>query len=774
MASLQPDQNARPPADAYEDMITTLFPLDPDLETKEQTSQTWHIQDWKKLEKKVYWPTFECGGSTWRVFMYPSGNSVDFVSLYIEAGPKVGNEQDDWYACAEISIVLWNPSQPLKYVSHVARHRFNAAENDWGFTKFYQLKNLFEAQGGDPNSPLLENGEASITAYVRVVKDHTGVLWHNFLNYDSKKATGMVGLKNQGSTGYLNVILQALYWITAIRKAVYNIPTQEGATTDMAWALQRLFYSLQTNDTSVTTQELTKSFGWHPIQAFQQQDVVEMLQILMSQLETRAQGTPEATLLPELFIGRQRAFTSSADVDYETSQTEEVFLLSLDIYGRRTLQESLADYVKIETWNTGAQHEPQDIRRGVTIEVFPPIIHIQLKRFQYDISKDAMVKLDDFFEFPEEIDLSPYLGADADRTEPWTYVIYGVVAHSGGIAGGQYDAFLRPAVDGQFYKFDDDRVTKATLKEAIHSNFGTEDGKPSKKSTAYLLIYIRKSRIDQLLGNCTKDDVPERIVQEVARESVEKSRRVEELARKKAEEEEQRLYVEISLISNETFRQHHGLDLSTTISSPTDLASPKLYNIRGAATLAEFALQVASKKLIRVSRIRFWVMANRQNKTVRPEYPLEDYTQTFDQIIAKHRGNDRKIRLWVEEMEQAESVWPVREGGDSEILLFLKHYDGSQDQRQGVPMTGVGHVYVRKNDKASSLSTRIIQLMNWPSSAQIILFEEVKPGMTTMMDPYETFQGLELQDGDIIRFQATTETLLPSLSLADNLAQMRI
>lgn len=52
-----------------DDMITTLFPVDPDpdLEVEEQTSQTWHIQDWKKLEKKVYWPTFECGGSTWYV-----------------------------------------------------------------------------------------------------------------------------------------------------------------------------------------------------------------------------------------------------------------------------------------------------------------------------------------------------------------------------------------------------------------------------------------------------------------------------------------------------------------------------------------------------------------------------------------------------------------------------------------------------------------------------------------------------------------------------------
>lgn len=50
--------------------------------------------------------------------MYPFGNSVDFVSMYIEASPKVEKDQDDWYACAEFAIVLWNPSQPSKYVSN--------------------------------------------------------------------------------------------------------------------------------------------------------------------------------------------------------------------------------------------------------------------------------------------------------------------------------------------------------------------------------------------------------------------------------------------------------------------------------------------------------------------------------------------------------------------------------------------------------------------------------------------------------------------------------
>ena len=37
-------------------------------------------------------------------------------------------------------------------------------------------------------------------------------------SYDSKKQTGMVGLKNQGATCYLNSLLQSLYFTNSFRQ----------------------------------------------------------------------------------------------------------------------------------------------------------------------------------------------------------------------------------------------------------------------------------------------------------------------------------------------------------------------------------------------------------------------------------------------------------------------------------------------------------------------------------------------------------------------------
>lgn len=35
----------------------------------------------------------------------------------------------------------------------------------------------------------------------------------------------------------------------------------------------------------------------------------------------------------------------------------------------------------------------QDAKKGVIFESFPPVLHLQLKRFEYDMLKDSMVKV---------------------------------------------------------------------------------------------------------------------------------------------------------------------------------------------------------------------------------------------------------------------------------------------------------------------------------------------------------------------------------------------
>lgn len=94
------------------------------------------------------------------------------------------------------------------FIDHTeTQHQFNARENDWGFTSFMPLGDLY-----DPSKGFLVNDTCLVEAEVAVYKAMDPWL------YDSKKETGFVGLKNQGATCYMNSLLQTLYHIPCFRK----------------------------------------------------------------------------------------------------------------------------------------------------------------------------------------------------------------------------------------------------------------------------------------------------------------------------------------------------------------------------------------------------------------------------------------------------------------------------------------------------------------------------------------------------------------------------
>jgi ubiquitin carboxyl-terminal hydrolase 7 len=83
----------------------------------------------------------------------------------------------------------------------------------------------------------------------------------------------------------------------------------------MTLALQSVFYSLQTqnevrfsacaslNDHTcvqeVSTQDLTRAFGWASYEAFLQQDVQEMMRVLLDKLESKMKNTPVDRVIQE-------------------------------------------------------------------------------------------------------------------------------------------------------------------------------------------------------------------------------------------------------------------------------------------------------------------------------------------------------------------------------------------------------------------------------------------------------------------------------------------
>ncbi|KIV92154.1 hypothetical protein PV10_06615 [Exophiala mesophila] len=787
VVNITPDDAAQEPAEAlpraddFEAMKKHVLVDLPDTETEAETYHTWHIEKWRTLPRKEHGPVFECGGHPWRALFFPYGNQVDNASFYLEHGFD-GEPPADWYACVQFALVLWNPQDPTLFRSHSATHRFNAKEGDWGFTRFVELRKAFHQPWEDSTRHLIENDEANLTAYVRIIKDPTGVLWHNFEGYDSKKETGMVGLKNQGATCYLNSLIQSLYFTDAFRKAVYQIPTAEDANrSNSAWTLQRLFFRLQKDRFAVSTNELTASFGWDTRQIFEQQDVQELSRILMENLEKKMKGTPAERTLPELFVGKTKTYISCINVDFESSRIEEFWDIQLNVRGNKNLHESFMDYIQVETlegenkYDAGDPYKLQDAKKGVIFESFPPVLHLQLKRFEYDINRDAMMKVNDRHEFPDEFDASLYLSDEArsKSSEPWVYQLHGVLVHSGDFNAGHYYAFLKPTKDGHFYKFDDDRVTRSTMKEVLEENYGGEyanvangglgqrqpymRGYSTKRSmNAYMLVYIRKSRLDNVLLEVTESDIPSHIETRIIEEQA-------ELARRKKEREEAHLYMSVGVITEKTFQAHHSFDLTNYDLETNDPAAAQVHRPLKATKVSEFAAAIAEDLSVGPEQVRFWAMVGRQNKTNRPDQPIKDVDITMEEAMTKYGSRGRPFYLWAETASIDEDGKPgfpdtsQAAGGNSPILIFLKYFDVKAQT-----LRGVGHAYVKKLDKVQEVAPLINQLMQWDPNTPILLFEEIKFSMIEAMKPKQTFQQSEIQDGDIICFQQNIADLDPS------------
>ena len=745
-----------------------LQPL-PGTETEAEAQYIWHIERWPQLDRKVHGPIFECAGSPFRVLFFPFGNNVEQASFYLEHGFEK-DPPENWYACVQFLLVLWNPNDPSIWQWHAANHRFTAKEGDWGFTRFVELRKAFQQNWDGHERSLIENNEANLTIYVRILKDPTGVLWHNFENYDSKEMTGMVGLKNQGATCYLNSLLQSLYFTNAFRKAVYQIPTDEDATkNNSAWTLQRLFYNLQNHKLAVSTSELTASFGWDSRQIFEQQDVQELSRILMEKLEERMKNTEAEHALANLFVGKSKTYISCINVDFESSRIEDYWDIQLNVRGNKTLHDSFMDYIQEETldgenkYDAGEPYKLQDAKKGVIFESFPPVLHLQLKRFEYDINRDAMMKVNDRHEFPDEFDAAPYLSKDADKSESWMYELHGVLVHSGDIGAGHYYAFLKPNADGIFYKYDDDRVTKCTMNEVLEENYGGDipqiNGRPDRQSfaktyakranNAYMLVYLRKSRLDKILCPVEVADIPSHIERKIIEERA-------ELDRKRKEREEQHLYINVHVMSDLTFKEHQTFDLVSTEPQANDPAAAKVHRIRRSMRLSEFAITVGQELGVSGDQVRFWVIVGRQNKTNRPDQPLRDINMTMEEASNRYGTKGSPFRVYAETCElsdKGQPLWPdllPNASANPPILVFLKCFDVHSQT-----LSGVSHMYVGKNSKVRDIGEQVLQIMRWEPGTSFQVFEEIKQAMIEQMKLQNTFGQSEIQDGDIICVQQT-------------------
>ena len=336
-----------------------------------------------------------------------------------------------------------------------------------------------------------------------------------------RPAHGYVGLKNAGATCYMNSVLQQLFMLDPIRDAILSVNDSILDVSDVESnkdvnsansgtnlnALAQVYNKTILSDLRLTfafllmaeAQFYTPTDLWHhlrlggeAVNVREQHDALEFLHSLGDAVdEAMRKSLPKGVspIIERTLGGTFADLKICRDCPHRYSREETFTTISVDVRNHRNLHESLDQYVRPDLLDGQNAYFCEQCQAKVTaikrlcVRNLPPVLVIQLKRFDYDWERECATKFNDYFEFPRQLDMEPYTESgiarrDVENTssssgtstptvgdDPALYNLIGVVVHSGQASGGHYYSFVKRKSDQKWFRFDDCDVGEASLDE---------------------------------------------------------------------------------------------------------------------------------------------------------------------------------------------------------------------------------------------------------------------------------------------------------------------
>uniref|UniRef100_A0A8C7Z0D5 Ubiquitin carboxyl-terminal hydrolase n=1 Tax=Oryzias sinensis TaxID=183150 RepID=A0A8C7Z0D5_9TELE len=329
----------------------------------------------------------------------------------------------------------------------------------------------------------------------------------------NKSPQGLVGLRNLGNTCFMNSILQCLSNTSELRdyclRNVHRLDVNNRTNAALMEEFAKLTQSLWT---SVNIEAISPSDFRSEIQRVapkfvgcNQQDAQEFLRSLLDGLHNevnRVTVRPRSSVedfdhysdeekskrmwnlylaredskVVDLFVGQLKSSLTCTVCGFRSTMFDPFWDLSIPIAQERPGEVTLKDCLRLFTKEDVLDGEEKPTcnkckaRRKCTkrfsIQKFPQILVIHLKRFSDSNSRSS--KLSTFVNFPlKELDLREF---SADNGEHPVYNLYAVSNHTGNTLGGHYTAYCRNPALGEWYSYNDSRVSPISSGQVRTSN----------------------------------------------------------------------------------------------------------------------------------------------------------------------------------------------------------------------------------------------------------------------------------------------------------------
>ncbi|KAL8780298.1 MAG: hypothetical protein Q9194_001000 [Teloschistes cf. exilis] len=367
--------------------------------------------------------------------------------------------------------------------------------------------------------PPCEGPQAWSWGIAQIAEDYTYDVNWNFDRINAIRApTGYPGLRNLTNTCYMNSLLTQLFMNLKFRGFILESDIADSTHTQRLLAESRTLFAFMQSTAlkAVDTQGVADSlinYENTAIDVSVQMDVDEFYNLLFDRWESQISSDASKRTFRAFYGGQLVQQIKSKECPHISERLESFSAIQCDIQGKTNLTESLAAYVGGEVMEGDNKYSCTtcgtyvDAVKRACLKDVPDNLIFHLKRFDYDIMTGTRIKINDRFDFPERIDMSPYnvnFLQDAEQPPaPDNFELVGILVHTGTAESGHYYSYIkerpnRSPQNATWVEFNDADVTPFNplhIPDACFGGVTEPTGYPAapyaKSWNAYMLFYQR-------------------------------------------------------------------------------------------------------------------------------------------------------------------------------------------------------------------------------------------------------------------------------------------